>query len=55
MCHLLGKGCSLGSLGCDVSCVFALSHMMPVSGVVFDCIDYRSLSFLLLSDWSNLS
>ena len=38
--HLLGKGCPLCSLVCDVFlCLCHFPMMCPESGVVLDCID----------------
>ena len=49
-CHLLGKGCPLGSRLWSLIVNLSLSHWYPGSGVVLDFIDSWSLpSFLLLT------
>ena len=46
--HLLGKGWPLGSRLRCLTVSLLLSHWYPVSGVVLDCIDSRSLHPYLL-------
>ena len=44
--HLLGKGCPLGSLVCDVFlCVCHFPIWCPGSGVVFDCYGFLIFAF----------
>ena len=47
--HLLGKGCPLGSRLRCLTVRLSLSNWYPGSGVVLDCIDFRSLHPYLLN------